>query len=416
MTRPIPPSGQPGPVVDSGLNRIPTEEIRERQHRFQRALTMRDLPGAIVISRGASTQDCYADVFYLSNFYSHYPSVPDEKGRWRAKGYVALVVPASGPITAVTDLGAFRRELICVDEVVTDQDVIGAVGRVVKATLGSATGRLGVLGTVALAWPWARYLEDTLDSELVGLDEVGVELRTVKSPAEISLLRAAGLVGSRGVEAVMEAAVAGATEAEVARAGFSEVIGAGGMVFGMSLSTGPWAHTYSQPQPAPFDSRRRLEAGDMVRVDFYGSVDGYLFDFGRTRVVGRPPDERQQELISAARDSVQAGISRMRSGVPLCEVAAAASESYAKSAFGRRGKGLAPEFESWGHSLGLNWEAPYIDAAARDLIRPGMCLAIEKRTADPNVGGATYEENVLIGEDGIEILSVARESYGEEGS
>ena len=42
---------------------------------------------------------------------------------------------------------------------------------------------------------------------------------------------------------------AGATEAEVAAAGFAAVVGAGGMVYGISLSTGPYAHTYSQSQP-----------------------------------------------------------------------------------------------------------------------------------------------------------------------
>jgi Xaa-Pro aminopeptidase len=184
------------------------------------------------------------------------------------------------------------------------------------------------------------------------------------------------------------------------------------MVYGISLSTGPYAHFYSQSQPAPFDSRYELRKGDMARVDFYGSVDGYLFDFGRARVVGRAPDEIEQQLLDVTRDSVRAGIAAVRPGATLGDVARAADDAFVSSGFVRTGKGLAPEFASWGHSLGLNWEAPYIDAESNVVIEPGMCLAVEKRVAVPGVGGATYEDNLLVTADGCEILTPARAEYG----
>lgn len=370
----------------------------------------RGLAGMLVWARGASTQDQYADVYYLSNFYSHYPAVPDAHGRWRAKGYVGLVVPVDGAVTLVTDLASFRDDLTHVDRVITDQDVVGAAIRALREDV-AADGPIGILGSAALSWRWHEGLVDGLGDRFVAADDLGPELRLIKSPAEQALLRAAGQVGVLGVEAVLDAAVPGATEAELAAAGFEAVLGAGGMVYGISLSTGPYAHFYSQSQPAPFDSRYELRAGDMARVDFYGSVDGYLFDFGRSRVVGREPDEVQQQLLDVARDSVRAGTAAVRPTATLGEVARAADRAFADSAFARSGRGLAAEFGSWGHSLGLNWEAPYIDSDSDLVIEPGMCLAVEKRVALPGVGGATYEDDVLVTANGCEILTPARSDY-----
>jgi len=42
-----------------------------------------------------------------------------------------------------------------------------------------------------------------------------------------------------------------------------------------------------------------------------------------------------------------------------------------------------------------------------------MCLAVEKRTAAPGIGGATFEQNVLVTDSGHELLSVAATGFGE---
>lgn len=78
-------------LVTPALTRITSDECRERQGRLRTLAYDRGLDGVLVWSRGGTTQDQYADVYYLSNFYSHYPAVPDADGRWRAKGHMGLV-------------------------------------------------------------------------------------------------------------------------------------------------------------------------------------------------------------------------------------------------------------------------------------------------------------------------------------
>jgi len=41
------------------------------------------------------------------------------------------------------------------------------------------------------------------------------------------------------------------------------------------------------------------------------------------------------------------------------------------------------------------------------VILPGMYLAVEKTVGTPGFGGASFEENLLVTEDGAEILTAA---------
>ena len=59
----------------------------------------------------------------------------------------------------------------------------------------------------------------------------------------------------------------------------------------------------------------------------------------------------------------------------------------------------------WGHGLGLGWEPPWLGPACNERLEPGMCLAIERRAAVDGLGGAQYEDDVLVGDDGPELLT-----------
>src|SRR5215218_7601813 len=257
-------------------------------------------------SRGGSTQDHYADVYYLTGFYTHQPFVPDEPGRWRAHGHTALVLPVEGPGTLLVDMTELQDPEPAADRVRYAEDLVESLVGTVAETVPPGS-EVALLGGEALAWRWGHELGARLpEHRFVEADDLAAELRVVKSAAELDLLRAAGEVGAIAVNAAMEATVPDVAEAEVAAAAIAEIVRAGGALYGLGLSSGPWAHTFSPSTPAAY-SLRRLKAGDMIRLDLYGSIDGYLFDFGRSRVVGRSPTQEQQEILDAVRDSVHAG-------------------------------------------------------------------------------------------------------------
>ena len=61
-------------------------EYKRRQRAFADRLDGADLPGAVVVSRGGSTLDRYADVMYLTGHYQSYSYLPDEPGLFSSSG------------------------------------------------------------------------------------------------------------------------------------------------------------------------------------------------------------------------------------------------------------------------------------------------------------------------------------------
>src|SRR4051812_4101968 len=352
-------------------------EYEARQAAARDATRSRGFSGLIAWSRGGSTQDHYAEVYYLTGFYTHYPIIPDLAGRWRAQGHTALVLPLDGPSTLILDVARRQAPEPIADRIVWADDVVAALAQAVEETLRGG-GDVGLVGGEALAWKWGRELAALLPNHrLIEVDELGARIRLTKSAAELGLIRATGAVGTAAVTAAMSAAIPGVSEAEIAAAAIGEIVRSGGALYGLGLSSGPWAHTFSPSTPAAY-SRRRLKAGDMIRLDLYGSIESYLFDFGRSRVVGRSPTQEQQEILDAVRDSVRAGTELLRPGETLGAVAQCCEKVLGSSAYARR-HGLPRTMMggTWGHSLGLDWGAPWIESSSFTVIRSGMCFAIE---------------------------------------
>jgi Xaa-Pro dipeptidase len=388
-------------------------EYEARQAAARKLAQERGFSAIVAWSRGGSTQDHYADVYYLAGFYTHQPFIPDEPGRWRAHGHTALVLPVDGPGTLLVDMTEVQDPKPAADRVRVTADLVESLATTVMDTVPPGTD-VALLGGEALVWRWGRELKTRLpEHRLLETEDLAAEMRLIKSGRELDLLRTAGEIGARAVDAAMEAAILGVSEADVAAEAIAEIVRAGGALYGMGLSSGPWAHTFSPSTPAPY-SLRRLEAGDMIRLDLYGSFEGYLFDFGRSRVVGRSPTQEQQEILDAVRDSVQAGTGLLRPGETLGAVARRCEEVLGASAYARR-HGLPREMMggTWGHSLGLDWGAPWIESASSTVIQPGMCFAIERRIEAPGIGGANYENDVIVTEANPEIVTLAPDRYGE---
>jgi ectoine hydrolase len=394
---------------------IEPAEHRARQARARAAAAARGLTALVAVSRGGGAHDRVADVAWLTGLVTSQPFVPDLPGHWRGAGHVAAVVPVDGPVTAVVE----SEELVpfaVADEVVVAGDLVAAVATALTAVLArGAPHRVGVLGADATPFAWWTALGELAraaggEVALEAADDLGSALRRVKSPAEQDLLRAAGRLGSQAMAAALAAAVPGAPEAEAAAALVQHVVRHGGAVYDVVVSSGPSSVALAPhggaAGPAGWTTRR-LQAGDLLRIDAYGSVGGYLFDVARTIVVGDDAATEQAELIAALRASVLAGVATLRPGVPLSAVALACEDALATSAHAR-GRGTPEHLMGGfgGHGLGLGFEAPWIGPESREVVEPGWCLAVERRAAVPGLGGAQYEDDVLIGPDGAELLTV----------
>src|SRR5690606_7647789 len=127
---------------------------------------------------------------------------------------------------------------------------------------------------------------------------------------------------------------------------------------------------------------RRLARGDLFHLDAYGAVDGYLFDFGRSCVVGGVVDDGQRALLEGGIEAVERGIETAGPGVRVKDIYFAVHDSLVAQGLAPEGdvedpsesSALAVGFPVHGHSLGLGWEAPWIVPTEERELEPGMCI------------------------------------------
>ncbi|MCY4659706.1 MAG: M24 family metallopeptidase [Acidobacteria bacterium] len=253
-------------------------------------------------------------------------------------------------------------------------------------------------------WQW---LEGSLPAALAATVGLVERIRMRKDDDEVATLRAAGDLLAPVAARVLDSVAVGRSERELA-ARIEQALRDGGFerpAFDSIVAGGPnSALPHAQP------TGRRLAAGDLVLLDFGGVHHGYCVDLSRTVCVGRAGTEAQR-LHQAVLAAQAAALAAIRPGIRASAVDAAAREVLA-------GLGLAEAFgHSTGHGLGIELhEAPRIgrprvdgEAAAADtedpLLSPGMVFTVEPGVYVPEVGGVRIEDDVLVTEDGYEMLT-----------
>jgi Xaa-Pro aminopeptidase len=228
------------------------------------------------------------------------------------------------------------------------------------------------------------------------------------------VIRHACAVGNATLEALVDAVVEGATEADAVAAASDALISRGGVLYDAACASGPWSHQYTHARLPSADPARRFERGDLFHVDCYGAYGGYFFDFARSRVVGDQPTDRQLELLEAVIEGVETICAAVTPGMTAGDVYAVADEWMAESSFVQSIPPEEPEMEGFpavGHGLGLMWEAPWLIAGDTTPIEADMYLAVELLFGHPSLGGAMFEHNGLVTKDGFEVLTTARERW-----
>jgi Xaa-Pro aminopeptidase len=235
---------------------------------------------------------------------------------------------------------------------------------------------------------------------LVPTDRMIERRRAVKDHVEIGILREAARRLSQVARVVPAFVRANRPEREVA-ADIDASIHAAGFerpAFDTIVASGP---NSARPHARP--GSRRLAPGDGVVLDFGGVYDGYCVDLTRTVYVGAPAAPLRR-LASAVREAHAAAIAAVRPGARPSEIDRAARDVLA-------GHGLGDAFgHGTGHGLGLEvHENPRISklpgALPDEPVVPGMVFTIEPGAYVEGLGGVRIEDDVLVTQDGCEVLT-----------
>ncbi len=387
---------------------VSADEYRLRARRLADEATARGLEGVVVWSKGGGTVDRYADILYLTNHYTQFPHIPDLPPYWAGRGHAACVVTHEAETILISDIADWRRDIVVADRVVVDLDLTRGIAGVL-AELGLDRSRLGLAAAETMVLGTWRLLRERLPSvDWVPVDDVLEGMRAIKSEAEIGIIREAVRIGDAIMTAMLETCVPGATEADVAAAGYEVGIRRGAAPYDLPGASGPNSNFFSHGS-LPSWSMRTLKHGDLYHSDMYGAYHGYYYDYTRSTVVGGEPNDEQLRVLEGAIGAVEAVMDALRPGVSV-------GDAYEHGAAYMRDNGfdagtpdnvvagLGQAFPSFGHSLGLAWESPWIVPGSSEPVKENMYLAIEAAVGLPGVGAAGFEQDVIVGPDGVEVL------------
>ena len=369
------------------MSHAPSAALSRRHEGVRAAIAARGLDGLVVSS--------LPNVLYLTNFTGSAAIVVIDARR------VSFLTDARY-VTAIDDTRGTPHECPALDAVIVEGSYDARLAEFLRS------GSMRRIGFEAAHLTCARHdwLTKTLNGavELIATEHIVEDLRVVKDEYEIATLRDAARRLSRVAESAVATVRRGRSERDVALAIDTHVRQAGfaKSAFDTIVASGPRA---ALPHARP--GERTITEGDLVVLDFGGVYDSYCVDLTRTVSVGKA-DARVREVYEAVRQARNRAVEAVAPGRSRFEIDRAARESLASH-------GLDKAFgHGTGHGLGIEvHEDPRItrrrpDVDARhEAVAAGMVFTIEPGAYIPGWGGVRIEDDVLVTESGVEVLTDA---------
>ena len=404
MTTTTPARGNPPPVQ--------ADEFAARRMKAAKLAEERGLDGLIVW--GNSSIDSFHEVYYFTNHVSAFPWVPPCPPLVTGCEHAGLLITADG--RSILLASNYVRDEVYADQVRTNwnlrDELLACVG-----DLGLGESRLGVIGET-LPYSFGSALERQFSRlRLEEADDISVELRLRLSATEIDLLRHAGSVGARILEASREAAIEGATEGDFAGAAAAEAALVPGCVhWKVMAASGPFVDRFVFDALPCWNPEYVYVQGDPTHSDLFGFVNGYPYDLARSWVIGSDPTPEQERVQEGARELCWTMARALRRGITVRELHLAGMEFLRESglqtplAFGiNEGEEAGPDDgPGFGHALGCGFVAPYLVPQppwADRPLDPPIGLALETFLTDGKGNYAAYEDMFVWLEDGVECIS-----------
>ncbi|WLR49747.1 Xaa-Pro peptidase family protein [Bacillus tianshenii] len=241
-----------------------------------------------------------------------------------------------------------------------------------------------------------RTYEEVVGTDIVPVSGAVEKLRLIKSEEELTIIKDAVKIADKAFEHILTFIRPGVTELEVSNEleFFMRKQGASSSSFDIIVASG-----YRSALPHGVASDKRIESGELVTLDFGAYYKGYASDITRTIAVGEVSD-KLKEIYNTVLQAQLLGVEGTKAGITGIQ-ADALTRDYIKE------QGYGEYFgHSTGHGIGLDvHEGPSLSFKSDTVLEPGMVVTVEPGIYVPNVGGVRIEDDLVITENGNEILS-----------
>ncbi len=235
------------------------------------------------------------------------------------------------------------------------------------------------------------------EANLQPINNLIMELRSVKDQEEIKLIREACRLATIGIQTAKEIIGVGIKEKEAA----AEIeyamrkAGSDGVAFETIVASG-----LTSAFPHGSNLERTIQDGDFVMVDLGANYKSYRSDITRTFIASKAT-EKQARIYDAVKLAHQKALETVKPKVAACEVDGVARRVIEQAGYG--------EFfvHNLGHGVGLEvHEAPILSPDSKDILAAGNVVTDEPGIYVPGLGGVRIEDTILVTKNGVEILTV----------
>jgi len=249
---------------------------------------------------------------------------------------------------------------------------------------------------------YSGYTEQLTPISLVPVSGLVEELRIIKDAEELKIMQRAADLADETFSHVLTLLKAGKTEREIdlEMEMFMRSRGATSSSFDTIVASGE-----RSALPHGVASDRVIQGNEFVTFDFGALLDGYCSDLTRTVALGSP-DPKLKEIYDIVLEAQLHALAHIKPGMTGREADALARDIITRYGYG--------EYfgHSTGHGLGMEvHESPRLSKASDDILKPGMVVTVEPGIYLPGLGGVRIEDDIVITETGIQILTSSSKDY-----
>lgn len=381
---------------------ISENEYKSRIDHVRKVLKKRNL-NALYLTNATS-------IFYLTG----YSFISTERP-------AALIIPLDGKITFMGPL--LEKEHVplktkIIEEVKTyldypgDKHPIEHFAEFLKE-MGLANKRIGIDNKAGAAGMWGykgpSITKKLPEAKFVDMADLVPNMRLIKSPAEIALIKESAKWANLAVSLLQEYTTEGAWDVEIALAASLDASG----IMKKTLGDGfePLRNIFPVSAgfrgqigemgaiPHAIGTNRKIRNGDVIIAEAGVEIGGYSCELERTMIVGRP-SAKQKRYFETMAKAQEAAIQTIREGVECSEVDKASINVFKKA-------GLAHLIKHHtGHGLGLEGhEPPWLDIGNKEKLRAGMVVSCEPGIYEAGFAGFRHSDTVLVTKEGWELLT-----------
>jgi Xaa-Pro dipeptidase len=227
----------------------------------------------------------------------------------------------------------------------------------------------------------------------VAADAIFNKARQIKTPNELALLRSLSKLTDKAIGDTLRSAKVGMSEMELAGNLLTSLFAGGAESYKLMIIASGERSQF--PNVGPTD--RKLQNGDLIRMEIFGQKNGYLTGVCRTAVVGD---------ASAEKHKIWSNLIECKYLVmDLIKPGARCHEVYEK--FLKKFSELGFEPISFvAHGIGLHLhEEPYMGRYGNEVVEAGMVGAFEPLVYIPGRFGMQNKDMFCVSETGCELFS-----------